>query len=113
MCHCFLHQSHSSEPDDYTASILTLSFSPGDVIELAPIPIINDAVVENSELFNLRLSSTDPAASIPTPDSQVLITDDNINDSEYGLIDGMHIQVHEAVLIYSIPLPQLLCLPSL
>lgn len=98
----------TSAPDDYAASTLTLSFGPGIEILPAPILIVDDAVVENSELFNLELSSTDSAADIPTPDSEVLITDDNVNDCECVWV----VQVH-CKLSATTSLPQLLCLSSL
>lgn len=75
----------SSAPGDYAASRLTLHFGPGDQTVPAPIPINDDAVVENAELFNLELSSTDAAAHTPDPHSEVLITDDGINDGELDL----------------------------
>ena len=92
----FFLQSYSSAPGDYTATTLSLSFGPGLDLLPAPIPIVDDAVVENPELFNLELSSTDSAASIPTPDSEVLITDDNVNDSEFWWL----MQMHEVLLLY-------------
>ena len=47
------------------------------------ISIIDDTVVEDPEMFNLLLSSTDPSVTILNNQSTVLILDDNLNDSEF------------------------------
>ena len=58
-----------------------MTFMPGDTMQAFPIPIIDDATVENPELFIISLSSTDPSAVLGE-DSTVLIVDDGINDGE-------------------------------
>ena len=58
-----------------------MTFMPGDDMQTFLIGIVNDAVVEDNELFAIALSSSDPNA-ILGPSGTVLIYDDNINDGE-------------------------------
>ena len=44
---------------------MVVIFSTGDTTVLSPIPIVNDDIAENPELFDLLLASSDRAASIP------------------------------------------------
>ena len=58
-----------------------MTFMPGDVMQTFLIGIVDDAVVEDNELFAIALSSSNPNA-ILGPSGTVLIYDDNINDGE-------------------------------
>ena len=58
-----------------------MTFMPGDMMQNYPIPIIDDAIVENPELIVISLTSTDPNAVLG-PDGTVLIYDDGFNDGE-------------------------------
>ena len=60
---------------------MVMTFMPGDMMQTFSIPIIDDAIVENFELFVISLNSTDPNAILGS-DSTVLIYDDGINDGE-------------------------------
>ena len=71
-----------SAPSDFNDSPLTLIFSPGDTTQLALIPIIDDTVIENPELFNLLLTSSDPSAVTSGSNSSVIIVEDYRNDSK-------------------------------
>ena len=65
------------------ATSATFAFGPGDSLQQLFIPIIDDSVVENPEMFVLLLSSVDPFAVISDPNATVLILDDNTNDSKF------------------------------
>ena len=58
-----------------------MTFMPGDVMQTFLIGIVDDAVVEDNELFAIALSSSDPNA-ILGPSGTVLIYDDNMNEGE-------------------------------
>ena len=58
-----------------------MTFMPGDDMQTFLIGIVDDAVVEDNELFAIALSSSDPNAILGTSGT-VLIYDDNINDGE-------------------------------
>ena len=72
---------HTAE-DDFIGSPGSLFFLPGDSTQPILITVIDDSVIENPEIFNVVLRSTDPSARIPDPISEVLIIDDNVNDGE-------------------------------
>lgn len=71
----------SIAPGDYDSTPHNVTFHPGDIEHPVPIHIVDDAVVEDPEIFTLSMSSAF-AGALLGPDSQVLILDDNINDSE-------------------------------
>ena len=71
-----------TDQDDFIGSPGSLFFLPENSAQPIQIAVIDDFVVENPEIFNVVLSSTDPSAHIPDPISEVLIIDDNVNDSE-------------------------------
>ena len=58
-----------------------MTFMTGDVMQTFSIGIVDDAVVEDNELFSITLSSSDPNALLG-PSGTVLIYDDNMNDGE-------------------------------
>ena len=58
-----------------------MTFMPGEVMQTFSIGIVDDAVVEDNELFDISLNSNDPNA-ILGPSGTVLIYDDNSNDGE-------------------------------
>ena len=62
---------------------MMLRFSPGDSQQVTFLTIIDDTVVEDPELLNLSLYSTNPSV-VFGENSSILILDDNINDSEFG-----------------------------
>ena len=69
--------------DDFLATPVIFHYNPGSPGVMTNIPIIDDAVVEDPEMFNVLLSSTDPSVTILNNQSTVLILDDNLNDSEF------------------------------
>jgi ribosomal protein L35AE/L33A len=69
----------ATAPDDYFQSTGTLNWNDGDISDkIFMIPIINDAIVENDEFFNLTLSNATGGATIGNPATAVVtITDDD------------------------------------
>ena len=77
----------SLAPDDYSNTTITVTFRDGGpTLVTVPIPIVGDELRENSEYFNLSLSTLDTAITLG-PVSSVKIDDD---DREFIL----HIYTH-------------------
>lgn len=53
-----------------------VTFMPGESTECITIPILEDTISEDPELFNVLLSSDDPNVSSTPPMAGVTITDD-------------------------------------
>lgn len=70
------------DPEDYQFVSVELTFSGSVNRSCVRIPIRNDSRVEDPELFNVTLNSTDPDV-IPGPPSTVTIIDD---DSKKAII---------------------------
>jgi len=66
---------------DYTAVSRNLTFSAAVSTQMVTIPILDDLIVERSEMFTLALTSTDPAVILNPSSSSVTIED---VDSEYA-----------------------------
>ena len=62
-------------PGDYNGTQVIRTFLPGDTMQGFPIPIVDDLLLEPSELFDISLSSSDPSAQLG-PNATVLIIDD-------------------------------------
>ena len=63
---------------DYTTTSGTLTWPIGDSApKTITVPIINDTVAESSETFKVLLSAVTPGTSIATPETTVLIVDDD------------------------------------
>ena len=60
---------------DYNGAPVIRTFQPGDTMQNFPIPIVNDALLETSELFDISLSSSDPSARLGS-DATVIIVDE-------------------------------------
>ena len=76
-----------------------MTFMPGDVMQAFLIGIVDDAVVEDNELFAIALSSSDPNA-ILGPSGTVLIYDDNVNDGEIRTsVTALHNFTYQFLLI--------------
>ena len=70
----------TAAPDDYSALQNLLTFTPGvNVSCTTVVPIIDDAVLENSENFSVMLSTTDLDVSLEPSSASVTIVD---NDSK-------------------------------
>ena len=67
-----------SAGSDFEAVSTTIVFSSGSAVnssEMFSVSIIDDAVLEEEEIFALVLSSSDPAANIVNDTAVVTITD--------------------------------------
>ena len=74
---------HTAAPDDYSAQQNFLTFTPGvNVSCTTVVPIIDDAVLEDSENFSVILSTTDLDVSLVPSSASVTIVD---NDSKIVL----------------------------
>ena len=58
---------------DYTAVSENLIFNAAVSTQMVTIPIIDDFIVEHSEMFTLALTSTDPAVILNPSSSNVTI----------------------------------------
>ena len=67
---------------DFSNISLDLTFSPSSTTQTVMVPILNDAVTEDTlEYFSLVLMSTDSAVSLNPVIGNITIIDDS--DSEY------------------------------
>ena len=62
-------------PGDYNGASVIRTFQPGDMMQSFPIPIVDDAMLEVPELFDISLSSSVTSAQLGS-DATVLIIDD-------------------------------------
>ena len=62
---------------DYTSVSRNLTFNDAITTEVVEIPIINDDIVEHSEIINLTLASTDSAVILNPSTSAITIEDAN------------------------------------
>ena len=71
--------SASAQSNDYTARSQLVTFSPSDLQKTFIVPVEEDNIVENTEKFGVRVTSTDLQVNIPTQTLLISITD---NDSK-------------------------------
>ena len=75
---------HIAAPDDYSALQSLLTFTPGVNVSCATVvPIIDDAVVEDNQTFNVVLSTEDPNVLLDPASATVTIVD---NDGEIAYL---------------------------
>jgi hypothetical protein len=80
----------ASERCDYATSIGTLSWAAGEAgTKSFNIPIINDAIVEGTETFNVTLSNPIGVSLGATSTATVTILDDDTTASSSNPIDGV------------------------
>ena len=73
----------TAAPDDYSAMQTLLTFTPGVNVSCATmVPIIDDAVLENSENLSVMLNTEDLDVSLVPSSASVTIVD---NDSKIVL----------------------------
>ncbi|MDT4951197.1 MAG: hypothetical protein QOJ37_3792, partial [Pseudonocardiales bacterium] len=81
--------SNATAPADYTAVDKTLVFPPGVPIETFTVPIVDDNVVEDPELFNVSLSNASGAGTTALPGplskSYVVILDNDADTTAPGV----------------------------
>ena len=62
--------------DDYTETSGTLTFAPGETVKAIIVPILDDAIYERLERFNVTLSNPTGATLPPFPGAAINIRDD-------------------------------------
>ncbi len=68
----------ATQPNDYTTSSGSLKFAAWETVKTFVVPVVDDALVEGNETFNVVLSSPDSGAVEGTPfTSTILILDDD------------------------------------
>ena len=72
---CFFHLSISTAGTDYTSLSRNLTFNVTVTTQMVEVPIIDDHIVENSEVINLILVSTDSAVILNPSTSTITIED--------------------------------------
>ena len=60
---------------DYRLVSRNLTFNAALTIQMVEVPIIEDHIVEHSEIINLTLVSTDPAVMLNPSTSTIIIED--------------------------------------
>ena len=66
---------------DYTTTTGTVTFLPGDVSEIVPVPILDDAIVEEDEQFTLTLSNPDEGTIGGAQAAASIIDDDSASST--------------------------------
>ncbi len=82
---------------DYVATAGALSFAPGETVKTVRVPILNDALTEDSETFSLHLANL-AGATAPEPDGTTVIARNdapaantptlNVEDTSVGEAQG-------------------------
>ena len=75
---------------DYTSVSRNLTFNAGLILQVVEVPIIDDHIVEHSEIINLTLVSTESAVILNPSTSTITIED---VDSKF-LYDYLYICEH-------------------
>jgi hypothetical protein len=85
---CTTSNGVASERCDYTTSVGTVIFAPGDSTESFTIPLIDDAWVEGNEAFTVTLTNA-AGMSLGTPlNATVIIVDNDSSAPTSNPIDG-------------------------
>ena len=71
----FFNLSMSTAGTDYTSLSRNLTFNVTVTTQMVEVPIIDDHIVENSEVINLTLVSTDSAVILSPSTSTITIED--------------------------------------
>lgn len=75
----------ASAPGDYTATAGSLSFAPGETSHTFDVTIVDDAVVESSETFTVKIGPLLNGGTLGTPASAVVtITDNDVGAQKPG-----------------------------
>jgi hypothetical protein len=78
----------ASEKSDYTTSLGTLSFAPGESSKTIRVFLANDVFVEGNETFNFTLSNPVGAELVIPDKTTVTIQDDDFSPPTINPIDG-------------------------
>ncbi|EDO27015.1 predicted protein, partial [Nematostella vectensis] len=100
----------ATSADDYTTPAkLEVQFEPGDNEEEIEFPIIDDRVVENPEVFTVKLVSEDPRVTVTKETATVTINDNDDgsakSDSDYTVPSILEFTFKEGEKSILIPFP--------
>ena len=70
---------------DYADVTITLTFGPTVSTQMATVPILDDSVDEDTEFFNLTLTSTDNAAMLNPSTAIVSVEDSELTIGNHRL----------------------------
>ena len=62
---------------DFTATLITVTFSPQETVAQAQVPITDDSIVEDTEHFTALLSTSDQNVVIGDDTATITIEDNN------------------------------------
>ena len=65
--------------DDFAPTTMTVTFQPGETSVIVPVPILDDSLIEPTEVFSASLSTTDSTVTVGDDTATVDILD---NDGE-------------------------------
>lgn len=94
LTNCTIANGNASERCDYATTVGTLRFAAGETSKTIIIPIVNDALVEGSENFILRLMSP-TGASLGTSQATITINDNDAAPASQNPIDGVEFFVNQ------------------
>jgi len=77
---CFVI-TFSTAPMDYTATTMTVVFSPEESVKTVLVPIEDDDVLEGLEMFSAILMTSDTRVQLFNSSSSVSITDNDGEDA--------------------------------
>jgi hypothetical protein len=85
---CTTTNGNASERCDYATTVSTLRFSQSETSKQVIIPIVNDALVEGNETFNIALSGV-TGANLGTSSAVVTIVENDATPAASNPIDGI------------------------
>ena len=75
--HSFYYCLSLAAPSDFTSDPVTVTFTAGQTVATASVPIIDDPEVEDTEMFNATLSTTDSNVAFGQDTATVTILDND------------------------------------
>ena len=96
---------------DYTFITTSFTFPTGSQIgtrQCINVPIIDDIAVENTEVFHLRLSTSDPRVQLSSICNRATINIyDNDGELKMSLLDYLHCTAHNMTSLEQLVVPSL------
>ena len=71
-----LHLFQPAAPSDYTRVVVNVMFSPGVVQRSVSVPVVNDSIVEETELFFALLTDAGDPVNIAPEEATIFIIDE-------------------------------------
>ncbi|MGK7889198.1 MAG: Calx-beta domain-containing protein, partial [Leptolyngbyaceae cyanobacterium] len=72
-----LTDGSATSPQDYDSTPIVVEFADGEATKVIEVPIVDDALVENTETINLSLATPTNGASLGDQTSAILVIKDN------------------------------------